>query len=577
MGGSGGAQLSQGQYNWNGGVDPTSGATQAGQGMGNPTSNNFDQNNLQSIGSLVGGSPTSNQVLGNMAYLQGPNQANYKINGLDDYQNQQAGFRNDNLTLFNEQRASPLLTQGQDQQMQSYNALQQMAQGNGPSLARANLQAGLNQQNAALQSQAMSSAGGAGMGNSQRNLLNAQAAAGTNMQNQAQQASVAEQMGALQQQSAAANAYRNSAMAQQGINAQTNQQFLNNQMNSYNAGFGANLAQTQANMGYDAAVQGYGRDRANVGLQATNSGAQASRDAAGFFGNIINGGAAALAGSDENMKTDIADDDGDDSQILGFLRSFAGNQDKQAQAPTYNLHAPAQSSSGIMGGGIMPKGGFVSQDNASNGLNNFVKGNSGANQNPQSGLGVFTKPVGGEWDENAGDAGTTAGKSSGKGGGKSGGAGGMLGGLLGGKSEGSEGGGGMLGGLFGGGGSGGESSGAMSGVSEALPQIFSMLGSIVSDERKKKDVKGSDKDNQQFMDKLESKSFRYKDPDKPYTAKGRVHGVMAQDMEKSKVGKDMVYDTPIGKLFNMPKAVSATLSSLATLNKRMDKFEKKAG
>lgn len=230
---------------------------------------------MQKIGTYFSGSASSSDIDSNMKYLKDPNQANYQIQGLGDYQNAQAGLANQAQQMYQDNTNNPLVSQGQGQQLDAYNSLANMAAGNGPSLARANMQAGLNQTNSALQSQAMSSAGGAGAGNSQRNLLNAQAAASGNALNQANQASVAEQMGALQQQGGAANALRSAAQGQQQINLGNQQALMGNQQNAYNSMLNANAMQAQNNMNYDQNLQNEGLAKSNIGIQGTNSGAAA--------------------------------------------------------------------------------------------------------------------------------------------------------------------------------------------------------------------------------------------------------------------------------------------------------------
>ncbi len=464
--------------------DGNSAALPAGANINNGYTPASSQNVIETAGSAISGAPSQVQVENQMAYLRGPNRDAYQINGLPDYNRNMNNMANQASSFYNLNANDPQRNMGQSQQLAAYNNLANMAAGNGPSLARQNLQAGLNQTNQALQSQAMSSAGGAGLGNSQRNLLNAQANAAGNMQQAAAQASAAEQIGAMQAQGNAANALRSSGQNQQQLNMANQQNMLNNQMGAYNNQFGANLAQTQANMGYDQANQNLGIAQANIGLQGANSGAAAAKGYADFIGKGIS---AAFGLSDERMKTNIADTD--DSSILGFLRQYKALDDQEKESAGQVVQPSGGGQALSLGGGVMQRGGMAPPPKSK----------------------------------------------------------GMLGD--------------MLGGLIGGDGDTGD--------------LDTSAMSMFSDERLKKGVRSNDQDNQEFMDKLKSKSFEYKNPDSPHAAHGRVHGVMAQDMEKSKVGADMVTDTPIGKLFNMPKAVSATLSSLATLNKRMDKYEKK--
>jgi len=115
----------------------------------------------------------------------------------------------------------------------------------------------------------------------------------------------------------------------------------------------------------------------------------------------------------------------------------------------------------------------------------------------------------------------------------------------------------------------------------ANPGFLSKLGGMFSDERDKKlkSKKKPDLRNTmgEFLDKLEAKSYTYKDTSKPGTRKGQQYGITAQDLEKSKVGKTMVQDTPDGKMVDTVGGFGAVLASQAELNKRLKALEKKKG
>lgn len=95
-----------------------------------------------------------------------------------------------------------------------------------------------------------------------------------------------------------------------------------------------------------------------------------------------------------------------------------------------------------------------------------------------------------------------------------------------------------------------------------------------SDEKLKKSVKPASKDINAFLEALNSKEFKYKDSK---NGKGERVGVMAQDMEKSKIGKMLVKDTPDGKMIDMANGFGAVLAAQAELNKRLKAIEKKKG
>lgn len=91
---------------------------------------------------------------------------------------------------------------------------------------------------------------------------------------------------------------------------------------------------------------------------------------------------------------------------------------------------------------------------------------------------------------------------------------------------------------------------------------------IVSDERKKKDIKGAGhEDIMDFLASMDPKTFEYKDGGAaPGESPGENLGVLAQDMEKSKLGKDIVEDGPGGKTINVKKGLSALFAALAALH-----------
>lgn len=77
----------------------------------------------------------------------------------------------------------------------------------------------------------------------------------------------------------------------------------------------------------------------------------------------------------------------------------------------------------------------------------------------------------------------------------------------------------------------------------------------------------------EFLDALEPYKFRYKDPNGPGATHGDIIGVMAQDAEKSAAGREIVFETAIGKMLDVPKALSLALASSANLNERMKALE----
>lgn len=101
-----------------------------------------------------------------------------------------------------------------------------------------------------------------------------------------------------------------------------------------------------------------------------------------------------------------------------------------------------------------------------------------------------------------------------------------------------------------------------------------------SDKRVKTDIKTGKQPIRSFLDALSAKEYEYKKPheDGDYIAPaGKQVGIMAQDLEKSQVGKQMVEEMPDGmKAVNPTKGFGAVLAAQADLHKRIKKLEKRS-
>jgi hypothetical protein len=97
---------------------------------------------------------------------------------------------------------------------------------------------------------------------------------------------------------------------------------------------------------------------------------------------------------------------------------------------------------------------------------------------------------------------------------------------------------------------------------------------MASDRRLKRDVKRNASDVDEMLDALKPQRYRYKDEKH---GKGEVHGIMAQDLEKSRAGRAMVVELPEGKHVDVNKAVSAALAMGARLNERLRAVEARKG
>ena len=96
-----------------------------------------------------------------------------------------------------------------------------------------------------------------------------------------------------------------------------------------------------------------------------------------------------------------------------------------------------------------------------------------------------------------------------------------------------------------------------------------------SDEKTKENVTDlSSEEIQDMLNKLKGKKFDYKDE---YGGKEDNAGVMAQDLEKSKLGSDMVFDTPAGKMVDKEKMLMTNTAALSDVNDRLSELEEVLG
>ena len=109
--------------------------------------------------------------------------------------------------------------------------------------------------------------------------------------------------------------------------------------------------------------------------------------------------------------------------------------------------------------------------------------------------------------------------------------------------------------------------------------VISGIGAAMvskSDKNSKKNMKKTDGEAREkvgeFLNALDAYSFEYKNEK---DGKGEHAGVMAQDLEKSEMGKQMVKDTPEGKVVDFAQGFGALLASVAELNDEVKNLKKK--
>lgn len=91
-----------------------------------------------------------------------------------------------------------------------------------------------------------------------------------------------------------------------------------------------------------------------------------------------------------------------------------------------------------------------------------------------------------------------------------------------------------------------------------------------SDRRAKTDIKPAGEKVKTFLDALNEADYEYKNKNTPTTSPGRHTSVMAQDLEKSELGRRMVHDTPQGKVVDYKEGLATMLAGLANVNDRLE-------
>lgn len=119
--------------------------------------------------------------------------------------------------------------------------------------------------------------------------------------------------------------------------------------------------------------------------------------------------------------------------------------------------------------------------------------------------------------------------------------------------------------------------GAMQAGGSLLAEGTKALGGaalLASDKNLKTKIKPN-KETQAFLNALSDNEYEYKDPALFGTQVGKNYGPMAQDLEKTKMGKTAVRETANGKYVDSARGFLLALSGLANLNQRLSALEAK--
>lgn len=112
---------------------------------------------------------------------------------------------------------------------------------------------------------------------------------------------------------------------------------------------------------------------------------------------------------------------------------------------------------------------------------------------------------------------------------------------------------------------------------EGVKGVFDTAGHVasffMSDERIKENIDPAEEDIEVFLSKLKPYKWDYKDPGK--YGEGKRYGVMAQDMEKSPIGKSFISEDEEGvKRIDYGSAQSTMMAILKDLHDRVQTLEK---
>jgi hypothetical protein len=117
--------------------------------------------------------------------------------------------------------------------------------------------------------------------------------------------------------------------------------------------------------------------------------------------------------------------------------------------------------------------------------------------------------------------------------------------------------------------------------SNANKQLIGGIGGaaatvLASDKNNKKNIKKTDGEAgdkaMEMLSALDAYSFEYKDR---MGKKGEHAGIMAQDLEKTEAGEQMVKETPEGKVVDFAQGFGLLLAAQTELKKELDEMKKK--
>jgi hypothetical protein len=108
-----------------------------------------------------------------------------------------------------------------------------------------------------------------------------------------------------------------------------------------------------------------------------------------------------------------------------------------------------------------------------------------------------------------------------------------------------------------------------SGTNSLIGGAATIAAGALSDVNAKEDFSDPAPAIEEFLESAAPGEYSYK-PEFAFAGEGRQVSPMAQGLERSQIGRQMVQETPIGKVVDYGKSFGAVLCSLSYLNKKLN-------
>lgn len=98
------------------------------------------------------------------------------------------------------------------------------------------------------------------------------------------------------------------------------------------------------------------------------------------------------------------------------------------------------------------------------------------------------------------------------------------------------------------------------------------VSTLKSDENFKTNIQSASSPIHDFLNKINAHQYEYKHPDQDGV--GTFHSPMAQELEKTELGKQAVIETPRGKMVNYGRLSAVNLAAVSVVHREQQKLEK---